>query len=153
MRPAFLALTSFLAATLVLSACGEKPASQTPATTSVAMADADAVAAQIARGQELYGARCASCHGDGGQGTDKGPKVVGEGAFPLDPRPGAKRDVQFKTAADVFAWASKAMPGDDPGSIPTEDLLAIFAFDLTANGVKLTGPLDGAAAAAIVLHP
>ena len=145
----------FASTSLLIVACGDKPAPQNPATgeTTAAVGDGEAVAAQIARGQELYGARCARCHGDGGQGTEKGPKVVGEGAFPLDPRPGAKRNVPFRTAADVFAWASKAMPGDEPGTVSTEDMLAIFAFDLTANGVKLTAPLDGPAAAAIVLHP
>jgi mono/diheme cytochrome c family protein len=116
-------------------------------------AASDPVAAQVARGKDLYVARCAKCHGDGGQGTKEGPPVVGAQAFPLQPRAGSKRDAQFKTAADVFAWTAKNMPGDDPGSLTTEELLAVFAFDLTANGVKLTAPLDTTAAAAIVLHP
>ena len=139
-----------LSSWFVVACSGNKPRPETPKTE---MTSSDAVAAQIARGQSLYGSECASCHGDAGQGTDKAPKVVGEGAFPLNPRPGSKRNVPFRTAADVFAWASKMMPGNDPGSIPTDDLLAIFAFDLTANGVKLNAPLDGAAAASIVLHP
>ena len=79
--------------------------------------------------------------------------VVGKEAFPEKPRPGAKRDVDFHTAADVFAWASKNMPAKAPGSLTTDEYLAIFAFDLTANGVKLDKPLDGPAAQAIVLHP
>jgi cytochrome c len=111
------------------------------------------VEAQIAQGQQLYGEKCASCHGDAGQGTDKAPPVVGKEAFPLQPRAGAKRNVEFHTAADVFAWASKNMPGKNPGSLSTDQYLAIFAFDLTANGVKLDKPLDGPAAQAIVLHP
>ena len=60
---------------------------------------------------------------------------------------------EFRTAADVFAWASKHMPGDAPGSLSTDQYLAIFAFDLTANGVKLEAPLDAAKAQATVLHP
>jgi mono/diheme cytochrome c family protein len=109
--------------------------------------------AQIDQGKQLYGEKCAKCHGDAGQGTDKGPPVVGKEAFPQQPRPGAKRDADFHTAADVFAWASKHMPGDAPGSLTTDQYLAIFAFDLTANGVTLEQPLDGAKAASIVLHP
>jgi hypothetical protein len=50
----------------------------------------------------------------------------------------------------VFARASTC---PRPASLTTEQYLAIFAFDLTANGIKLDKPLDGAAAAAIVLHP
>ncbi len=134
----------------LLVACG---GGNKPATTTVTEPAGDPVAAQVEKGKGLYVAKCASCHGDAGQGTEKGPVVVGKDAFPQKPREGAKRDVEFKTAADVVAWASANMPGDAPGSIPAEDMLAIFAFDLTANGVTLTAPLDGPAAQAIVLHP
>jgi cytochrome c len=134
-----------LLASLALAACHHDGATPTaPA--------ADPLAAQIERGQALYGEHCASCHGSGGEGTDKAPPVVGAEAFPAQPREGAKRDVEFHTAADVFAWATVHMPGDAPGSLSTDEYLAIFAFDLTANGVTLSAPLDGAAAQAIVLH-
>jgi mono/diheme cytochrome c family protein len=111
------------------------------------------VTAQIDQGKQLYVDKCAKCHGDAGQGTEKAPPVVGKDVFPQQPRPGAKRDVEFHTAADVFAWTTKHMPGDAPGSLSTDQYLAIFAFDLTANGVTLDKPLDGPAAQAIVLHP
>lgn len=133
----------------LLFACGGTK----PAPTTVTEPAGDPTAAQIEKGKGLYVAKCASCHGDAGQGTEKGPVVVGKDAFPQKPREGAKREVEFHTAADVFAWASTHMPGDAPGTIGAEDMLAIFAFDLSANGVKLTAPLDGAAAQAIVLHP
>jgi len=125
-----------------------------PTTTPAAPAGPVTVEAQIERGKQLYVEKCSKCHGDAGQGVaDKGPPVVGPEAFPLKPRQGAKRDVDFHTAADVFAWASKTMPGNAPGSLSTDEYLAIFAFDLTANGVKLEKPLDVPAAQAIVLHP
>jgi cytochrome c len=142
------------AALTALVACSKKnePDAKSPADMTAA-AD-PAVTAQIEQGKALYVDRCAKCHGDGGQGIpDKGPPVVGKDAFPQKPRPGAKRDVEFRTAADVFAWATKTMPGDAPGTLTTEEYLAIFAFDLTANGIKLEKPLDGPAAQAIVLHP
>ena len=102
--------------------------------------------AQIDQGKQLYVEKCAKCHGPGGEGTDKGPAVVGKDAFPLHPRAGAKRDVDFHTAADVFAWATKHMPADAPASLSSEQYLAIFAFDVTANGINLTAALDGPAA-------
>ena len=140
----------FLLAPALLFGCAKTPAATTTPTTEPA---ATTITAQIDQGKTLYGAKCAKCHGDAGQGSDKAPPVVGKDAFPEKPRPGAKRDVDFHTAADVFAWASKNMPGKAPGSLSTDQYLAIFAFDLTANGVKLEKPLDGAAAQAIVLHP
>lgn len=88
---------------------------------------------QVEQGQHLFGENCAECHGDGGMETDKGPPVVGKDAFPLRPRAGAKRDVDVHTAADIFAWATKHMPADAPGSLSTDEYLAIFAFDLTAS--------------------
>jgi len=108
---------------------------------------------QIEQGKKLYTDKCAKCHGNAGQGTKDAPPVVGKDALPLDPRPKAKRDVKFHTAADVFAWAAKHMPLKNPGTLTTDQYLAIFAFDLSANGVKLDAPLDGDAAAKIVLHP
>jgi len=108
---------------------------------------------QVEQGKALYVENCAKCHGDAGEGDDKAPPVVGADAFPLAPREGAKRDVEFHTAADVFAWATTHMPPTNPGGLSTDEYLAIFAFDLTANGVKLEKPLDGPAAQAIVLHP
>lgn len=137
----------FLGLSLLLVACSHKsaPAPAAPAPTTIE--------AQVAQGKQLYVDKCAKCHGDAGQGTKDGPPVVGKDAFPLDPRPGAKRDAKFHTAADVFAWASKNMPANDPASLTTDQYLAIFAFDLTANGIKLDHPLDAPTAQSIVLHP
>jgi mono/diheme cytochrome c family protein len=144
-------MKSQLASLLLIAACGSPAPKAT--TSPVTATGGTTISAQIETGKQLYGANCASCHGDGGQGTDKAPPVVGKDAFPLEPRAGAKRDAKFHTAADVFAWTTVHMPGDAPGTLTTDQYLAIFAFDLTANGVKLEAPLDGAAAAAIVLHP
>ena len=143
--------TPILLPLLLLIACSKNqpgPAAPEPA------GGATTITAQIDQGKQLYVDKCAKCHGDAGQGVpDKGPPVVGAEAFPEKPRPNSKRDVDFHTAADVFAWTSKHMPGNAPGSLTTDQYLAIFAFDLTANGVKLDKPLDGPAAQAIVLHP
>jgi mono/diheme cytochrome c family protein len=145
---ALVGMKSLLLASLLI-ACS----SSSPRPTAQPAPTANPLTAQIDRGKGLYVDRCAKCHGDGGQGTDKGPPVVGPAAFPLKPRPGAKRDVDFRTAADVFAWTVAHMPGDAPGTLSTDEYLAIFAFDLTANKVQLKAPLDAAAAQAIVLHP
>jgi len=132
---------------VVLLACHTAEAPKAPG------AGGATVTAQIDQGKQLYVDKCAKCHGDAGQGTDKAPAVVGKDAFPQKPRAGAKRDVEFHTAADVFAWATKHMPDDAPGSLATDQYLVIFAFDLTANGITLDKPLDGPTAQAIVLHP
>jgi mono/diheme cytochrome c family protein len=145
-------MRSFVLISVLLFGCSKSaPDPQAPETGASGNA---AVTAQIDQGKQLYGEHCAKCHGDAGQGVpDKGPPVVGKEAFPQQPRPGAKRTVEFRTAADVFAWATVHMPGDAPGTLSQDQYLAIFAFDLTANGIKLEKPLDGPTAQSIVLHP
>ncbi len=41
-----------------------------------AMARKAQVPAEYARGEELFNANCAKCHGEGGRGTDKGPPFL-----------------------------------------------------------------------------
>jgi mono/diheme cytochrome c family protein len=139
---------------LALVACGGAGASTPPAGGTTPAEPADTNAALVARGAEAYGAHCAKCHGAGGEGTDKAPPVVGAAALPLEPQPGKKRTVPFRTAADVLAWVSVAMPGDAPGSLSPDLYLAILAFDLKANGVDLGAePFTAERAATVVLHP
>lgn len=121
--------------------------------------ETDALVAQLALGKAVFADQCASCHGDAGQGTDDGPLVIGPGAFPLEPRAGAKRTETFRTAADVLAFAQKNMPKDDPGSLKPDEYIAVIAYEIHSNavlhdnGVKLERPLDPTRARALVLHP
>jgi mono/diheme cytochrome c family protein len=101
-------------------------------------------AAQVALGAQAYGEYCAKCHGASGQGTDTGPRLVGldQGALPLDPPADRKvRTEKFVTVADVANFAVANMPADKPGSLSTEEYLAVLAFDLKANGITLDQPL------------
>jgi mono/diheme cytochrome c family protein len=147
---------TLFASALFVVACGgssspREPVEPTTDKPTAAVVTNDELAA---RGATLYGANCAKCHGDAGQGTDKGPAVVGAGALPKDPRPGAKRQVVFSTAYDIGAWVMENMPGDNPGSLAPEEYLAILAFDLKANGVALpTEPLTVEGLKTIVIHP
>ena len=128
--------------------CAHEGGAAAPATAS---APADAVA-QAEAGGPLYGQFCAKCHGDGGQGTDQGPPVVGSSALPLDPPAKAQyRKTQFHTAKDVFDFVGANMPPKGPK--PTLDqYLSILAFDLKANGVDLGAQhLDGALAPSLTI--
>ncbi|HTJ44240.1 MAG TPA: c-type cytochrome [Kofleriaceae bacterium] len=145
-------MRSFLFISFLVAACGSSP-KPAPSEPAPAVGGNDAL---IAKGGQLYGEKCARCHGDAGQGTDKAPAVVGvdKGALPLDPREGSKRDVQFHTAADIGGWAAKHMPADAPGSLSLDDYVAILAFDLHANGVDLgSEPFTLDRAAQITIHP
>jgi S-disulfanyl-L-cysteine oxidoreductase SoxD len=110
---------------------------------------------QVARGGKLYGQHCASCHGASGEGSDKGPAVVGKAALPLDPPASAKaRTAKFHTAKDVADFVVKTMPADAPGSLTPDEYLAVLAFDLNANGIDMTGKkLEMANLGDFVIHP
>lgn len=120
-------------------ACASKASS--PSTTPSASADAapETFDAQVARGQGLYGQHCAGCHGADGSGASA-PALVGDGVLR-----------SFDTAADVYVFATTKMPPKNPGSLPKADMLAILAFDLHANGVRLDAPLSEANAGSIRL--
>ncbi len=123
---------------------------------SSAAAESAAAKNQIARGGQVFGQRCARCHGDAGQGTEKAPPLVGQGALPLvSKRPETKRTMPFHTALDVAGFATKNMPPDPKirAEIPESDYWAVVAFALSANGVELTQPVVPTNAASIVLHP
>lgn len=115
--------------------------------------------AQIAHGIKVYTNNCASCHGDAGQGTDKAPFLVGEGAFE-----------DFHTALDVAVFVTKNMPPKNTKAVSTSerdffsvraqqpkltdrDYWAVLAFALSANGVQLAEPVTPQNAADIILNP
>jgi S-disulfanyl-L-cysteine oxidoreductase SoxD len=124
---------------LFAGACGGGGGSAQPPVTPPATTTAQNFAGQVTMGQKLYGEKCASCHGDSGEGK-KAPAVVGiaKGALPLDPPATAKaRKNQFKTVADIADFVTKTMPPDSPGSLSADEYWAILAFDLKANGIDL----------------
>ena len=135
--------TSLICLAMLLSyACASDDNDDTPTQTNQ---HTQTFADQVDRGQQLYAAHCAECHGDSGQGTDKAPRVVGldQGALPLKaPAERKARKQDFVTVADVGDFVIKNMPADEPGSLATDEYLAILAFDLKANGITLEKPLD-----------
>jgi len=125
----------------------------TPATNAAPTTTQATFAAQVAAGQTAYGANCASCHGDAGQGG-KGPRLVGlaQGALPLDPPADRKfRKTRFVTVGDVADFVVANMPPGKGGSLPAEQYWDILAFDLHANGVDLPQPLTAEAAKTLTI--
>jgi ubiquinol-cytochrome c reductase cytochrome c subunit len=89
------------------------PAVPVPTTTS------RAVDPQLVRGRLLYGAGCASCHGQSAEGTQRGPSLLGKGA------------------ADIDFWVSTGrMPLNHPQqyakrrkpSYPRDDIVALIRY-------------------------
>ena len=139
---------------LCLAACGgaqTEPQSQATATSAMGAVPQSADE-QVALGQKLYGQKCAECHGPNGTGTKDAPPVVGSNALPAQPPAGHKRNMTFSTADDVAKFVKKTMPADSPGTLTDEEVYAILAFDLKANGVALDKKLDPTYAGTLKLH-
>lgn len=83
---------------------------------------------QVAAGKMVFLERCAKCHGARGEGRTGRTLVA-----PWDPLAG------YRTADQLFAYVSRAMPFDNPGSLPDQAYWDVIAFLLHANGVLPPG--------------
>ena len=87
-----------------------------------------ALAEQYELGKKLYvEKKCASCHGDAGEGSPKSPPVIGEKAYPEKAAKTAKlrKGVTFETAADVLGFVKAKMPLKTPGSLTDDEAAAV----------------------------
>jgi mono/diheme cytochrome c family protein len=78
---------------------------------------------QVARGQAVYQERCASCHGEQGEGN-VGRALIG-------PNAGLGG---YGTARGLFDYVRKVMPADAPGRLTESEYWAVLAYILAQNG-------------------
>jgi mono/diheme cytochrome c family protein len=114
-------------------------------------------------GAKLFSQNCAGCHGGRGEGTERGPAVIGIGALPVypsdhnkatnaafsDPRTleeeararpaGTPSRPTFKTAAAVQRYVSTSMPLPKAkvGTLSDQEYWAIISFMLKAHGAQI----------------
>ncbi|RKN42261.1 c-type cytochrome [Streptomyces hoynatensis] len=81
-------LAAFVVLLLALAATGGLYATLAP---GEAKADNSAQSLAIEEGKRLYDVGCATCHGNGGQGSSDGPSLVGVGAAAVDFQVGTGR--------------------------------------------------------------
>ncbi len=88
----------------------------------------------VAEGAQLYAQQCAACHGATGR---EGPDPVlmgGQGSLAGD-KPIQTIGSFWPYATTVFDYIRRAMPFTAPGSLSNEQVYALTAFLLAANGV------------------
>jgi cytochrome c len=85
-----------------------------------------------ATGGLLFERNCQSCHGEHGEGTDKGPAVLGKKRI-------GKR---FKNAQLLFEFIEKEMPKDNPGSLDVAQCWNLVTFMVAASGKKVEDRLS-----------
>lgn len=84
-------------------------------------------------GQPIFAQKCAACHGAAGEGG-VGPKLVDPTPF----KPGvtvATVGNYWPFATTVWDYINRAMPFDRPGSLTPDEVYAVTAYVLSANGI------------------
>ena len=110
-------------------------------------------------GASLFAGRCATCHGERGEGKAYAPATMGGGALPVYPRdnsssptttdpvqlqmqaqsrpPGAPSRNAFHTAQDLFDYLSKHKPDQSLQTLTPPDVWALVTFVLIAHGSQV----------------
>jgi cytochrome c len=111
----------------------------------------------VLEGQTIFAAKCASCHGDRGEGKlPMYPALVGRDPraeqFAFGDDPTIKRTIgdYWPYATTVFDYVRRAMPQNAPGSLTNDEVYAITAYLLAANRIiPGTSTLDSASLVAV----
>src|SRR5215471_10683321 len=89
----------------------------------------------VAQGRTVYAARCASCHGPGGEGGGVGAALVGGAGTLATARPLKTVGSFWPHATTVWDYVNRAMPFDQPGLLKAEEVYAVVAYVLNLNGI------------------
>ncbi len=118
----------------LLVACG---GGAKPATTPVSAAP-KSLDEQVAAGEKLFAEKCASCHGEKGEGKDKAPALIGPKG--LD---------EYHNAKEAFGYIKDNMPPEKAGSLSNDEYWHVTAFLIKRNGLELKEQLGSANAESV----
>jgi cytochrome c len=100
----------------------------------------------VARGQELWDAKCASCHGTFGESNEVFPPLVG-GTTPDDIKTGHVKALvsgtsphrttlmKVNTVSTLWDYIHRAMPWNAPRSLSADDTYAVLAYLLNLGDI------------------
>ncbi|MFL6621249.1 MAG: c-type cytochrome [Sulfurifustaceae bacterium] len=88
----------------------------------------------VAEGAKIYGERCASCHGDKGQGKPMDRLVGGNGTLATD-QPVKTVGSYWPYATTLYDYIHRAMPFNEPQSLTPNQVYAVVAYVLRLNGI------------------
>jgi cytochrome c len=88
----------------------------------------------VAAGKRIYAERCALCHGAAGRdGPD--PALAGGNGTLSGPAPELTIGSYWPHATTVYDYIYRAMPFTAPGSLRPDEVYALCAYLLNANGI------------------
>jgi cytochrome c len=88
-----------------------------------------------AQGEAVFQERCATCHGEFGEGRDRWPVLAGgHGSLKAD-RPEKTIGSFWPETSTVFDYVRRAMPYGNAQSVSNDELYALVAYILSLNDV------------------
>jgi cytochrome c len=92
-----------------------------------------------AQGAMIYAQKCASCHGEKGEGG-LGPRLVGgQGTLKAPAQPVQTVGSYWPYATSVFDYVRRAMPYAQPKSLTNDEVYAVVAYIFSINGIIRDG--------------
>lgn len=89
----------------------------------------------VKQGEDIYLARCASCHGEFGQGAGRWPALAGgQGSLTAD-RPNKTIGSFWPKLAPLWDYTRRTMPWGDARSLSADEAYAVVAFLLNLNDI------------------
>ena len=85
-------------------------------------------------GKAIFEKQCASCHGDAGRGATA-EELVGEPKPPSKDNPSKTIGSYWPYATTLFDFTRRSMPPAAPGSLTADQVYAVSAYLLHANGI------------------
>lgn len=85
-------------------------------------------------GKIIYDAKCASCHGEDGRGATAEELAGGTNAL-NSKTPDKTIGLYWPYATTLFDFTRRSMPMNAPGSLSNDELYAVTAYLLFANGI------------------
>jgi cytochrome c len=86
-------------------------------------------------GRDVYVARCASCHGEHGEGRGANPPIAGGLGTLKSDAPRTTVGSYWPYATTVWDYINRAMPYQEPGSLSPHDAYSVTAYVLYLNGI------------------
>lgn len=89
----------------------------------------------VETGDQVFGEKCASCHGDFAEGIDNWPVLAGGEGSLRDRRPVKTIGSYWPHLSTAFDYVHRSMPFGNAQTLSVDDTYAIVAFLLYSNGL------------------
>ena len=86
-------------------------------------------------GEEIYANRCASCHGDFGEGVDRWPALVGGDGTLASHDPEKTTGSYWPYASTIFDYVYRSMPFGEAQTLTHDETYKIVAYLLNMNEI------------------